>query len=434
MSPSSTTTGASTTTTIRRPHTPPPSLSNESTRTSESSPHDKPRAGSNGTLTSSSTPPKLSSSMSTASKQKARRDTMALKKELHLVLGDRATEYWHGLKEFVNGRTNRRDFDRVAASCLQKRKINLHNKFIMAILHNVYQGVPPPPPPPPSSNPAPSSNSTFTFPQPKSTLTSANRPPASTSQPPIAESTDGKERLSTIISRKRRAEEALPDWRTKVRRREVMSFAASQRQRIVNLLPNRSVALAANRANQAKKVPQPSYMALNTMTSTPPELSAIPPLCHEERALPTLDTLRSAMAMEAQIQGLSDGLEGEECVKLVALALKNYMMNHLSTVLRMTRPVPKPPGLLDAIEGITPMGTIATGPAALDPAPPGYLSLHDICFTNEMAPHTVTRTRGGQCLAEEATALLDVFEGTIEERIGPTRKSQLRELGIVGWK
>ncbi|KNC97858.1 uncharacterized protein SPPG_06854 [Spizellomyces punctatus DAOM BR117] len=291
----------------------------------------------------------------------------------------------------------------------------------MAILHNVYKNAPPPTTTVPHAQ----------FPcKPSSTTTQSSAP-------------------STLAGTKRKATELLPEWRVKLRRREVMSFAASNRQRIVNLLPNRSVALAMARAPQHHRLPPPTYSVLSKQA---PEITSIPPMCHEDRALPTLDTLRDAMALEAQIEGLPEGLESEDCVKLVALALKNFMMNHLTTVLRMTRPITKPPTETETPSAPPPTPpkprpsstsnspTKQPLPSSTTTTPPkpqdtkSFVSLSDICFTTDLAPHTITRTRGGLSLVEEATTRLDVFEGTIEEQIGPTRKSQLRELGIVGWK
>ncbi|KAJ3159241.1 hypothetical protein HDU86_001844 [Geranomyces michiganensis] len=330
-----------------------------------------------------------------------RRDTLAIKQELCRELGIHADVYWRKLRDFLNGKCDRLDFDRLASRLLIKRKVTLHNRLIMAILHNVYKSSAPPPPPPalptlhrippPSSvastaaacsfphapTPAPSLSASgdhkphhalpSTPMEFSSTTTSPTKQPsipqttsdATTSNalrplhpPPPQQHQQQPNERALVIQRKRKAEAALPDWRVKLRRREVMSFSSGSRQRIVNLVPKRMLH-APNPAPPPEPISPPLHAHpqtehfFNTNTSndpsTRPHPSHLPALAFETRLLPSQDTIRSQIQLivAAEASDLPEGCgneqQADECAKLVDRALQAYMMNTLTGILRCTK-------------------------------------------------------------------------------------------------
>ncbi|KAL1919497.1 uncharacterized protein VTP21DRAFT_2190 [Calcarisporiella thermophila] len=74
----------------------------------------------------------------------ARQDVLSLKHQLAEALGDNGQYYWQALTDFVRGRLNRQEFDFYANLYLNHENAHLHNKFILANLHNAQLDIPPP--------------------------------------------------------------------------------------------------------------------------------------------------------------------------------------------------------------------------------------------------------------------------------------------------
>ncbi|KAI9001929.1 hypothetical protein BC832DRAFT_125780 [Gaertneriomyces semiglobifer] len=333
----------------------------------------------------------------------------------------------------------------------------------MGILHNVYKPAVPPPPP--------TSHTVFPSPSPS----------------------------PTHNSNKRKASASLfPDWRTKLRRREAMSFESSHRSRIVSLLPGKSTVKARQVVEQSKRIPLPPWKdpEVDRAQDRSVDLSCAQHLCAESGELPTLESLKALMTAVAESEGMEEGLESDDVVKLVGLGLKNYMLNHLTSIVRTNFPPiddsiathfnsnPEPPITITLPPPMNVSNATSTSPSKQPrpaahvpngnaispekrkgPPPPSYtsptkprsisttnnpspnrssipnsavarpndepeskipyISLQQALFPTELFPHSMTATYGGLLLREEALAMLDVFEGTVEEEVGGSRREGL---------
>ncbi|KAJ2783832.1 hypothetical protein GGI15_002437 [Coemansia interrupta] len=67
-----------------------------------------------------------------------------LKEQLAEALGDDGPLYWSALRDFVQGKLNRQEFDFYAYLYLSGDKAALHNEFILATIHNAQSGQAPP--------------------------------------------------------------------------------------------------------------------------------------------------------------------------------------------------------------------------------------------------------------------------------------------------
>ncbi|KAJ1734860.1 hypothetical protein LPJ61_000839 [Coemansia biformis] len=67
-----------------------------------------------------------------------------LKEQLAEALGDDGPSYWAALRDFVHGKLNRQEFDFYAYMYLSGEKAALHNRFILATIHNAQSGQAPP--------------------------------------------------------------------------------------------------------------------------------------------------------------------------------------------------------------------------------------------------------------------------------------------------
>jgi hypothetical protein len=59
-----------------------------------------------------------------------------IKQRLSSALGSNADVYWKSLREFVQGKLTRQEFDFYANLYIPADKVNLHNQFILANIHN----------------------------------------------------------------------------------------------------------------------------------------------------------------------------------------------------------------------------------------------------------------------------------------------------------
>ncbi|KAI8816305.1 transcriptional regulator of RNA polII, SAGA, subunit-domain-containing protein [Fimicolochytrium jonesii] len=342
-------------------------------------------------------------------------DTIALKKQLAVALGERGDEYWTKLKDFVAGKCNRAEFDVVAREILNKHKVLLHNRLIMAILFNVYRATPIPTDVHPHKE--------FYVPPDPSTVKLKRE--SAVQLPKYASAPDPDAWPEYWVTRKRKAADdmTIPDWKTKVRRREVMSFGISERQRIKNLVPKNTNMISDPKTvplptRYPKEVELPLHETIPNPAAIPSEPSQFPPLCQDQGSLPTFDNLRELMTLGAKIEGLAEGIESDDCVKLIDGALRTFIMNQLSTILRTTLSSPSS----SSASSTSPKGessTSSVNAAPLLPAdddrPPTYIPLSHVLFTSRLRPSVFARSIP---LLEEATAMMDEFEGTIEEKVG----------------
>ncbi|KAJ1995955.1 hypothetical protein GGI25_000496 [Coemansia spiralis] len=82
--------------------------------------------------------------LTSATKPDGRFELTQLKEQLAEALGDDGPLYWAALREFVQGKLNRQEFDFYAYMYLSGEKAVLHNKFILATIHNAQSGQAPP--------------------------------------------------------------------------------------------------------------------------------------------------------------------------------------------------------------------------------------------------------------------------------------------------
>ncbi|KAF9977147.1 hypothetical protein BGZ73_006914 [Actinomortierella ambigua] len=73
-----------------------------------------------------------------------RQDVLLLKQQLAEALGENGPAYWQALTDFVCGKLNRQEFDFYANLYLSRENAPLHNKFILANIHNAQKEAPPP--------------------------------------------------------------------------------------------------------------------------------------------------------------------------------------------------------------------------------------------------------------------------------------------------
>ncbi|KAJ2758016.1 hypothetical protein IWQ56_006114 [Coemansia nantahalensis] len=74
----------------------------------------------------------------------ARYQLTQLKEQLAEALGDDGPSYWAALRDFVHGKLNRQEFDFYAYMYLSGETAALHNRFILATIHNAQSGQAPP--------------------------------------------------------------------------------------------------------------------------------------------------------------------------------------------------------------------------------------------------------------------------------------------------
>ncbi|KAJ2327525.1 hypothetical protein GGI00_004441 [Coemansia sp. RSA 2681] len=79
-----------------------------------------------------------------AAKSDERYQLTQLKEQLAEALGDDGPSYWSALRDFVQGKLNRQEFDFYAYLYLSGDRAGLHNQFIMATIHNAQSGQAPP--------------------------------------------------------------------------------------------------------------------------------------------------------------------------------------------------------------------------------------------------------------------------------------------------
>ncbi|KAJ2751014.1 hypothetical protein H4S06_004232 [Coemansia sp. BCRC 34490] len=84
------------------------------------------------------------SQMQIAGRSEERLQLIQLKEQLADALGDDGPSYWTALRDFVQGKLNRQEFDFYAYMYLSGEKATLHNQFILATIHNAQSGHAPP--------------------------------------------------------------------------------------------------------------------------------------------------------------------------------------------------------------------------------------------------------------------------------------------------
>ncbi|KAJ2505876.1 hypothetical protein GGI11_006849 [Coemansia sp. RSA 2049] len=84
------------------------------------------------------------SQLQIAGRSEERLQLIQLKEQLADALGDDGPSYWTALRDFVQGKLNRQEFDFYAYMYLSGEKATLHNQFILATIHNAQSGHAPP--------------------------------------------------------------------------------------------------------------------------------------------------------------------------------------------------------------------------------------------------------------------------------------------------
>ncbi|KAJ2391339.1 hypothetical protein GGI23_005436 [Coemansia sp. RSA 2559] len=82
--------------------------------------------------------------MADMARTEERLQLIQLKEQLAEALGDDGPSYWAALRDFVQGKLNRQEFDFYAYMYLSGEKASLHNQFILATIHNAQSGQAPP--------------------------------------------------------------------------------------------------------------------------------------------------------------------------------------------------------------------------------------------------------------------------------------------------
>ncbi|KAJ1937815.1 hypothetical protein FBU59_004643 [Linderina macrospora] len=95
-------------------------------------------------MATNSIPSQDTSSGTALAKADERYQLTQLKEKLAEALGDDGPSYWNALRDFVQGKLNRQEFDFYAYMYLPGNKSALHNQFILATIHNAQTGQAPP--------------------------------------------------------------------------------------------------------------------------------------------------------------------------------------------------------------------------------------------------------------------------------------------------
>ncbi|KAJ2777654.1 hypothetical protein H4R18_005039 [Coemansia javaensis] len=313
-----------------------------------------------------------------------------LKEQLAEALGDDGPSYWAALRDFVRGKLNRQEFDFYAYMYLSGEKAGLHNRFILATIHNAQSG----------------------------------------QAPPEGERSEGfeggrKRRLegddraggADEGRKSRRSIKALledPKWRYV--KELVKSLNKSERRAIKTLLKRPGItpdeAQAEIRAMRPVVLPvPPAQLPQSYAMDIAKGITA--PLVHDTKSMPDIESLSYRMVAIALEQGLLGGVT-RECGELLLYALDCHLKNIVSDMIYKVRsnralgiPVSSAGAAQPRPAGATALAPAGRADAALRPTTGSLrlrdrlynskttLHLSDLVFSLEISPGTTVETPQG---------------------------------------
>ncbi|KAJ1675963.1 hypothetical protein EV182_000216 [Spiromyces aspiralis] len=246
-----------------------------------------------------------------------RYNLVELKVQLAEALGDDGAAYWEALRNFVQGKLNRQEFDFYANLYLPDSKAALHNRFILATIHNAQTAVEPP-----------LGEKSEGF---------ARRAPADKGE---AEPTAAGEDSVDAQGERRNIKALLEDPQWRRVKDMIKSLSKPERRAIRQLLKQPSTtpeAVEGEIRRWLKPVVLPLPVTELPVTYAMDVAKGITgPLCFDTKSTPDAETLRYRMIGLALENGLSGGTT-EECVRLMIWALESHLKTVISNTLFKVR-------------------------------------------------------------------------------------------------
>ncbi|KAG0234691.1 hypothetical protein BGW42_006311 [Actinomortierella wolfii] len=217
-----------------------------------------------------------------------RQDVLLLKQQLAEALGENGPAYWQALTDFVCGKLNRQEFDFYANLYLSRENAPLHNKFILANIHNAQKEAPPP------------------------TSRSVGWSKGKRGK-------DGK------------ALDKDKDPKQRKVKNQVLSLSKAERERIKLLKQNKGKDTPGYKAklkeHRILKGSQPLFPQPSALAEYNRGLNM--PLCFDSKELPDFESLRDRMTAIAYENGLFGGVH-DDSVELMLHALETHIKNIIS--------------------------------------------------------------------------------------------------------
>ncbi|KAJ2863544.1 hypothetical protein GGH94_003538 [Coemansia aciculifera] len=251
-----------------------------------------------------------------AAKSDERYQLTQLKEQLAEALGDDGPSYWSALRDFVQGKLNRQEFDFYAYLYLTGDKAILHNQFILATIHNAQSGHAPP--------------------EGERSQGFEGRKKRKHEEDEMG---DGEDETGDSRSSRRSVRALLEDPKWRYVKELVKSLNKSERRAIKTLFkqPN----LTPEEAHAAIRAMKPVVLPLSA--SQLPQSYAMDmakgitaPLVFDTKSTPDIESLSYRMVSLALEQGLAGGVT-REAGELLLYALDCHLKNILSNMIYKTR-------------------------------------------------------------------------------------------------
>ncbi|KAJ1647175.1 hypothetical protein J3B02_001894 [Coemansia erecta] len=235
-----------------------------------------------------------------------------LKEQLAEALGDDGPLYWSALRDFVQGRLNRQEFDFYAYLYLSGDKASLHNQFIMATIHNAQSGQAPP---------------------------EGERNEGFESRRKRKSEEDGDPQSGEKGMSKRSIKALLEDPKWRYVKELVKSLNKNERRAIKTLLKRADItpeeAHSAIRSMKPVVLPLPAAQLPQSYAMDIAK-GITAPLVYDTKATPDIESLSYRMVAIALEQGLSGGVT-REAGELLLYALDCHLKNIVSNMIYKTR-------------------------------------------------------------------------------------------------
>ncbi|KAJ2909074.1 hypothetical protein GGI21_002246 [Coemansia aciculifera] len=258
----------------------------------------------------------MATSTAAAAKSDERYQLTQLKEQLAEALGDDGPAYWSSLRDFVQGKLNRQEFDFYAYLYLSGDRAGLHNQFILATIHNAQSGQAPP-----------------------EGERSQGFEGRKKRKHEDEEMGDGEDEAGDSRSNRRSVRALLEDPKWRYVKELVKSLNKSERRAIKTLFkqPN----LTPEEAHAAIRAMKPVVLPMSS--SQLPQSYAMDmakgitaPLVFDTKSTPDIESLSYRMVSLALEQGLTGGVT-REAGELLLYALDCHLKNILSNMIYKTR-------------------------------------------------------------------------------------------------
>ncbi|KAJ2706804.1 hypothetical protein FB645_001252 [Coemansia sp. IMI 203386] len=235
-----------------------------------------------------------------------------LKEQLAEALGDDGPLYWSALRDFVQGRLNRQEFDFYAYLYLSGDKASLHNQFILATIHNAQSGLAPP---------------------------EGERNEGFESSKKRKADEDGDTQGGEKSASKRSIKALLEDPKWRYVKELVKSLNKSERRAIKTLLKRPDItpeeAHSAIRSMKPVVLPLPAAQLPQSYAMDIAK-GITAPLVYDTKSTPDIESLSYRMVAIALEQGLSGGVT-REAGELLLYALDCHLKNIVSNMIYKSR-------------------------------------------------------------------------------------------------